>query len=466
MAIAQFSGLASGIDSGALIDAIIEARETRNEIRRNQISHLESENDALEEINTKLLALSDLVDAFRTANGGGVSKKATSSDPTVATAIAGSNAPGASLSLEVTSVADTATQSIYNGTTAWDSLSDVFNSGSGSETIDITIGDGASAELITVNIEKGSTTVNDVISQINEDANADGRIYASAVNVGTDAAPEYQIVLTTLKQGVSEGKLTVALSGGIDEALTSAVDQATNAVFSIQGINGTIQRETNSVSDVISGMTLVLSKAGSATISVSNDASGTAEKVNEIIEAFNDIVNFVNENNTVTQSDDDDDGTIIYGSLAQARVDDDFLSQFRLELSGASSDSGTDVTSMAELGISTNRDGTLSFDSDKFEEAVGNDPNGATEVLRDFADTAGGVSGIIYQYTKLSGFIDIAQDGNSSEIDNLNDAIDALERFNEKLRESLERQFTNLETVVGKLQSDQQALSGILAGLG
>ena len=92
MALIQFSGLASGIDSAALIDALVEARESSNELRRSEIEFLNSENDALEELNTKILALNDLVDQFRTINGGGVKKEANTSDATVATAADASSA--------------------------------------------------------------------------------------------------------------------------------------------------------------------------------------------------------------------------------------------------------------------------------------------------------------------------------------------------------------------------------------
>jgi flagellar hook-associated protein 2 len=121
---------------------------------------------------------------------------------------------------------------------------------------------------------------------------------------------------------------------------------------------------------------------------------------------------------------------------------------------------------LSELGLSTNRDGTITFDAEKFTSVVTDDPDGATGVLRDFADRVSGVSGTIFQYTRLNGFVDVAQQSNNNQIENLNAAIAQLDRQTDSQRDSLTKRFANLESITGELQSKQQALTGILAGLG
>jgi len=458
MAIAQFSGLASGIDSKSLIDAIIEARELVNEKRRAEIDHISSENDALEELNTKLLSLSDLIDPLRTANAGGLSKKASSTDPTVATAVVGSNSNNSSYSLDVLSVANSATGS-FDQTYA--SGSTVVSSTSG--TVTLTVGLGSDQVLVTASVTGGSTTVDQLVAALNADSDASGRVAVAAVNVGTSASPSYKIVANSLQQGTAEG--TLALSGGvIPELAANTVEQATDAQFEILGI-GTVTRSTNSVNDVISGITFNLIKEGTTNITIGNDADTTADKIDEIVNAFNEIVKYVNENDTITQDNSTADKAVTFGSLAKTKIDNDFLSQFRTAISTAAATNGTSAQSLADIGISTNRDGTISFDVDEFKEAVGNDPIGVGEVLNDFADQTAGVSGSIYQFTKLEGFIDIGEQANNDVISNINSAIDAVERQTAKLRERLERQFANLESITGELQSQSQALSGVLSGL-
>lgn len=460
MPVAQFSGLASGIDSAALIDAIIEARETTNLIRKKEIDHLESENDSLDELNTKILALNDLVDQFRSVNGGGISKKATSSDSTTVTAMAGSNAINSSFSVSVTTLAKAGTFSFNQ---AYSSESDVVHA-TNSGAIDITVGEGDDEVTISTSVTAGDTTVQELVDDINNDAAASGRISASLVNVGTDASPSYRIVLNTIHEGTQKGYIGVTTSVLAD----STSSQATNATFSLSGINGTITRDSNTVSDVVNGVTFQLLKSSSsATISVGNDSDTTADLMNEIVEAYNDIVEYVNENDTITRVEDDasDDADNVYGSLAKTNIDNDFLASFRSYLSEAESANGTSVKSMAEIGISTNRDGTLSFDVDDFKNAIGEDSLGVQEVISDFADSAAGVTGFMYDYTKLNGLIDIAKSANDSEIDAINDAIEQLTRSTDKQRTMLEQRFMKLESTMSSLQSQQAQLTSVLSSL-
>lgn len=460
--IAQFSGLASGIDSKSLIDAIVAAKQTVNDKHKAEITQFTAESTAIGQLNTKLIALNDLIDPLRTSNGGGVSKKATSSDATVATAVVGSNTVNASYSLTVTDSANSATGSFnqtYGSTSS-------YVSASGSGNVTITVGTGADQVVINAAVTANSTTLEQLAATVNADPSAAGRVAASVVNTGTTAVPTYKLVFTTLQQGTNKGSLALTADPAITELFgASTVHQATDSVFDIDGI-GTITRATNSVSDVVSGVTFNIFKAGTANISIGNDADTTADRIDQIVQAFNDIVKYVNSNDTVTQDTTKSDRPITYGDLAKTHVDNDFITLFRGNLSGASSSNGTAVRSISEIGISTNRDGTLTFDSDVFKSAVANDPTGVGEVLNSFADSAAGVSGSIYQFTSLDGFFDQAQQANTDQINNLNASIDQLDRQTDALRDRLTKQFANLESITSKLQNQQQALSGVLAGLG
>jgi len=458
----QFSGLASGIDSASLINSLVEAREVLNVQRRNDIDHLKSENDALEELNTKLIAFSELIDQFRSVNGGGIRKKATSSTSTVASASAGSTAVNGAYGLTVNALASTATGAIY-GTGGYSSLTSVLQTG-GSGNIQIDVGTGGNQITINVPVTDGVTTLAEVVDAINTDSNSSGRVSAAAVNTGTGTTPNYQIVITTLQQGTAKGTLAITPTGLADVAV-STIDQADNADIQIAGINGSIFRDTNSISDIINGVTFNLLSQGATTINVANDADATYDSLTEIVEAYNDIVEFINDNDIVSRVENSNNVSNTFGSFAKTRVDNDFLSEFRTVLSSANSSNGAEVTSMSELGISTARDGTLDIDQDKFIEAFGTDPTGVAEVITDFADTLGGIDGTIAQFTRFQGFIDIAQDGNRSEIEVLNAQVEQLERFTAKMRERLERTFSNLESITAELQSQGNALSGILAGL-
>lgn len=459
----QFSGLASGIDSAALIDSLIEARQITNKFRREEIEQKESSNTALSELKTKLADLDKLLEPFRSASGGGVRKKASSSTTTVATAVAGSNATNSSYAVNVVSTAKSATGSLYNSG-GYSALTSVFQAGVGSGNVEITVGQGSEERTISVDVTRGDTTVQEVIDAINSDSEAQGRLSAVAVNTGTTASPNYQIVLNTLEQGESLGTLAVQLTG-LAALNVSTISQASDAEFSVSGINGNITRSSNTISDVIPGVTLQLATNGTTTVSVGTDADGTTDAMKEIVEAYNDIVEFITTNDAVTIESKSSGNVITRGSLAITNVDDDFLAKFRSDISSATSENGTSATTMSLIGISTNRDGTLSFDEDVFRAAVGSDLTGVSEVMRDFADRSSGVLGTIYQFTKFQGSIDLAITTNNTAIETLNKSIERLERSSGELRNTLNLRFARLERLVGDLQNQQNALSGVLAGL-
>ena len=89
----KFSGLASGIDGEAIIQATIEARRLAAIPLENKVTQNESESTALEEFNTRLLSIRDSVKEFLTLAGGAVSRTASSSNEDSVVGIASSNAP-------------------------------------------------------------------------------------------------------------------------------------------------------------------------------------------------------------------------------------------------------------------------------------------------------------------------------------------------------------------------------------
>lgn len=465
MAIAQFSGLASGIDSQSLIDALIEAKLRTNEIRKREIANYEAENEAMEELNSRLLSLSELIDKFRTANGGGVSKKATSTDASVVTAAVSPAATSAVVGMTVSSIASAATASFADSYTNSDAL--LAPNAVGTQSITVQVGTGAEQVDISVDIDN-TTTAGQFIDSFNSNSNASDRAVASLVKVGEN---DYKVVISTLKTGLDEGQINFVVPtagagfGGNSDLQTRTISQATNALFSIDGIAGTITRQSNTVSDVLSGVTFQISRTGSASVVIGNDADSTADDFQEIVDAFNDLVKYIAENNTANVDQNSKDKNIVYGSLGKTRLDDGLLSRFREAISSSSSGGGGVVGSFADMGLSTNRDGTLRLDVDKFKEAIGSDSNGATTVIRNFADQSAGVEGFIYQYTSFQGLIDISQTSNLAKIQNLNEKIDQLDRSAQKTRDRLVLQFTRLESVTAQLQQKQAELTNLFAGL-
>lgn len=452
----SFPGIGSGIDGSSIAQALFDQLTLQNAPRQSQIESLQSENSALDQLNTLLLGVADSIDPLSTLNGGGGAKTASTSNKDVATASAGSNAESGSYDIEVKQLADNASGSF---TASFNSGSDfLISDGGNAGQVTFTVGEGDSAQQFDVNVDE-LTTAQDFVNEVNEQSG--GSVSASLVNIGTDSNPDYKITFQTTESGTENGSLDVSATEALAAELGGAtINQAQNAVFSVDGINGEIQRSSNNIDDVISGVSFQLQGTGAATISVQDDAGSTASQLESFVAAFNSLVEFVNKEDAVEVSQQNGETVNIAGALAGTNVDDSALNAVRSAISSASSGDGS--TSLAALGLSTNQDGTLSFDRDKFEAKFNQDPGTASEAVTSLADKLGGATGAIQQFTGFGKLIDSAQATNNNEIKNLQDTITKVERSAASRQDALQNQFTSLESLLAKLNSDASLISGLL----
>lgn len=462
----NFSGLASGIDSNALIKAMLDSeRKVRVDPFQAQITRLTDTDTALDSIKQKLTALNSAVAKFRLVNGGALSKNATSSDETSVTASASNGASNATYAVSVGQLARAATFSFDDRFT---SDSQVINSSinngaaAANRTVTLTIGTGAEQETVDIELTN-TTTASQFVSQVNAGTT---QAQASLVNVGTSASPSYAVVINSLNQGTEQGQLTVNVGSEITSAGAgafgaSSLTQAEDAEFTVSGISGTITRSTNTVSDVLTNVTLNLTGLGSATVSVSDDPTTSAQTVQDFVDAYNDLRDFINSKDTVTQSEDSSGTTNIFGPLAQTSLDENLISTLRSALSSATSSSGS-LHSLADLGITTERDGSLKFDSTVFKDALASDPAASATILQNLGETLGAVDGTIAQFNRFGGLIDTEENNNKSQIDSLTKRIADVEKVLSREEEGLTARFARLESLMGKLNSQQSSLAGIL----
>ncbi|HQH29016.1 MAG TPA: flagellar filament capping protein FliD, partial [Oligoflexia bacterium] len=375
------------------------ARRTASVPLENRLENNKEESDALEEFNTKLLTLNDKVKDFLTLAGNAVKKSASSSNDDAVHAVAGANALNSSTTLEVLSLARTATISFADHFSALDQP--VFAGLAAPAAISLTVGSGAAAKTLDIEVD-ASTTLAQLVQKINQAGS--GQVFASAINTQTGASPQYILALSGLAAGTENGSLSVNVPPEV-QALglfqNSTVSQAQDAVLNVAGI-GQVRRPGNQINDLIPGVTLDLKQesTGPVTVSISSDAEKTAGKVQELVDAVNDLIRYSRENSIIKRVEDEDTVTNVYGTLARTRVDDQAIESIKTALAGAiSTVTGSAVRSFADLGVTTQRDGTLSFNKDVFVGAVANNSAAAEDILQQFSDKLGTANGVIAQYT-------------------------------------------------------------------
>jgi len=476
----NFSGIASGIDTNALIDSILASqRATRVVPLEDKVSELNETTTVLKSVQTKLLALQAKLRNFSSLGTGAVAKTGVSSDETIATATITNGTPNGSFAVTVTQVATNAKMVIPSVTTYAASTTAMGVTPDGNVVF--------SVGGTTVNVAATATTT---LAQFSDAFNtaAGGKATAVITNVGSTAVPAYKLLISTANTGAITGAVTLATPLGLTETHTTSTD----ATFSISGVGTTITRASNTVTDVIPGVTFNLKAAGTATITVQNDASATTTSVKEFITLYNDVIATINDNNTVQRDESNSKVKNIFGTLAKTSTDDAVMSGLRSALSSISyslTDSGgtplNNVVNFSSMGITTDANsydaeaktggGTLKLrEKDEnnlpgFLSALASEPDSINKLLTRFADlvslTSDG-SDLINDYVKSGGAIDIVLKSNSNQVRDMNLRISTIESQLSNQERSLRSRYAAFEALTGRLQQQQSSLTSALKGLG
>ena len=224
---------------------------------------------------------------------------------------------------------------------------------------------------------------NNSLQGIRDAINA-ANIGVTATIINDGSANPYRLSLASNAQGVSNSiKISVAPGIPLDTGLSSLLAQdpanpagqsltetvaAQNANFTVNGI--AVSKTSNSVSDVIQGVTVNVLK-GSATpvtLSVARNTGAVSTAVAGFVKAYNDwhtAIGGVASYDAATQT-----GGILLGDFAVRTIDSQIHGILNTPVSGAGA-----LTTLSQIGVSFQKDGTLAVDSTKLNTAITNNFN-------------------------------------------------------------------------------------------
>ena len=305
-----------------------------------------------------------------------------------------------------------------------------------------------------ITVDPSTESLQEILAAINES----GAGVTASYDSSTDTI---RVLSNTL------GSPTVRFGGAGDTSnfldivnLNDAVQTAgSDTQFTVNG--GVVQtRNSNEISDAISGVTLNLQSLGTSSVTVNSDNDSIVEEVQTFITKFNEAVNEIRE---LTGSE----GTL-RGDSGISSIDSYLVSNIFLQVAGISGD----FKSLVDIGITSGADFSaeagmnLSLDEEKFREALrkgrGNvenlfsntTKNGIGDVLFKFLDEATKATGFLNQRGKANGSID-------TQIQNANDQIARLQDRLSQRETRLRRQFTSLEQISAIYQNQAAALGSI-----
>lgn len=373
-------GIGSGLDIQSLVAQLVAAegqaplaRLDRQEILvQARLSAMGSLKGALATFQSKLQTASNL-DSYR-------SKTTSVTDTSLFTASANSNAPIGAHSVKVEQLAQA--HSIATGGFA--GIDSTVSTG----TLTIEFGTDSGGGVFTPNAGKVAQTLtidatNNTLAGVRDAINAAGMgVSASIVFNGTD----HQLVLTSNDTGEKNSLKVTGIAEltydptnpGSDTMTTTVAAMDSRAV--IDGI--TITSNSNSMNDAIEGVSIFLRKvdANAAAFTVSEDTNKAVSAVKAFVDGYNELMT------TVKSIAGYDPETETGGPLLGDATVRSIVNQVQRIISTPVDGLDGKYRFIGDIGMATQKDGTLSLDESKLRAAISDN---AIDVGRIFSEGAG-----------------------------------------------------------------------------
>jgi flagellar hook-associated protein 2 len=324
--------------------------------------------------------------------------------------------------------------------------------GTAGDSLTIQVGSTAT-NTITVDLSTAKS-MEDIRDLINEDASNPG-VTATIIN-GNNG--NRKLILTADETG-SSSAISLSYGGSIDASTFGM--QTLNDIggdislldseISVDGYS--ITRSTNTLTDVIQGVTLNLESARPGVdiqVTVERDISAVEASVQGFADAYNELRS-----------------TIRSLREGQLEADSTLLSIERglLGILNNPTASGT-FSHLTEIGVSIQKDGTMSVNSSRLEEALNTDYSAVAELFANadsgYAVRLGSLTGM---WLEDGGLIDSRTDGLDSRIEDLEDRQTAMDRRLAQVEARYLKQFSSLDSLMSQLQGTSNFLTSQLAAL-
>jgi flagellar hook-associated protein 2 len=427
----------SGLDTGAIIDALAS-------VRRNPIRRLEAQRAKLQKQNTEFGTLRTRLDALRakaaSLDAGSELRafSASSSNATALTALTTSGASEGTYTITVDSLAE-AESKLSSGVSARTGVA------IGSGTITIT----ANGTAHHVTIAAGSD-----LEGIRDAINSSGApVTATIIDDGSGTDP-FKLILTSESTGTA-GAFSVDLAAftpQVPSFLFSALATGQDASITLNGT--TIVRGSNTLTDVLDGVTLTLLAEGqSSTVTITKDRAAVKSKIQELVAAFNDVFDLFKAHASAELKDTT---AVLYGDATLRGAKSAIESVVRRTVTGT----GSSYDTLESVGIRIGADGRLAVDESKLTDALTADFDG---VIALFTATGAGIAS--HAQSVSLGFqassLKARTDGIQTRLRGIVRQLDQLEEGLERYIESLRKKYAALDGIVGRLQTQAGALGAL-----
>lgn len=335
---------------------------------------------------------------------------------------------------------------------------------------------------VSVNIAEGASLI-EIRDALNEQLKDKG-ITANIIN--NPSTGQSQLVLSGKETGSGKDIIVTGAGGNLDAlnvdgsvmaqaavaatddspfvpATAGALELAANAVFTIDGLK--LESASNTVENVIPDVSFTLKgkteENKPLTVTVGQDTKGVKDQLKKFVDSYNEFMEVSNKLTAVTKVGDDK-APVVGGLVGDSTVRN-LVNGMRNELSNVSGNG--DIRVLADLGITTQKDGTLKIDDKKLDavletnfDSVGQFFAGDNGLMSRMDNRIGG-------YTGKDGIIGSRQQSLDATRSDITKQKEKLTARAGQIEARLLKQFNAMDALVGQLNTTSQQLLQSLGSL-
>jgi len=449
-------GLGSGLDITSLVSQLVSAEgDPQKTLLTHEQNQITAQISALGALSSALSTLRSSVEKLNLASAF-TGLQATSGSQDLFTATAASNAAKGQYQVTVDRLAQA--HKLVSGVVA----SGQTFGGSAGDSLTLTV----NGKSVAVDLSQGQTLA-EIAGAVNSAADNPG-ITATLINAGSG---QQALVLTSDETGsANQIDVTENTASGASLSLTTANrDASGNALTDLSQLDAqatidgvTVISSTNQIDNAIDGVTLSLASADPAsptTLTVGADTGSVSSAISSFVNNYNALVGAVSslsgyQGQGATQP-------VFFGDSMTRIMSNQLVSELGSSVSGASGRFQT----LADIGITTSSDGTLTLDSDKLTQALSTDASAVGSLFSSSQGYATQLDKILSSYVGAGGIIQNRTDGLKSSLDNITNQQNQLSQRLADLQTRYTAEFNAMDTLVGQLTTTSNFLTQQLANL-
>lgn len=327
-----------------------------------------------------------------------------------------------------------------------------------------------------------ATTLSDLQEAINakmlitdEEGKSVQKVKASILQVGSG---DYRLILTSGESGSDQNiSLSDSLGGtlntqllpynatGSDDGITDNPDgmqdiqAARDSTFKFNGIS--ITRSTNSIDDIISGVTINLLEESTtgANIAITQDVAAISDEMTTFVQNYNTLMSELSDMTT----SDTEAGTVgVFNG-------DNSINSIKREVNKLITSINSDSYSLAKFGIDLSQDGVMSFNSATFTTEFNKDTtlsekffSGLTTTTDGNIETVDGVytsmKTLMERYLNSTGILTNLSSSVTNEIKTLGENKTRSQALLDARYESMTARFIQYDAIISKLENQFSSL--------